>query len=175
MVILTRFHSDHTGVTPVFSGCTIVSSHLLLKRLKEAKRKPPQGYELVFPNRTFDDQLEIEDSPIRLIVKETGGHTDDSIYVYCPNYKVLATGGNLIVNAYPFGAKGCNPDLWIQPLEEFLSSNVDYFIPDHRPVVGKDKVKEFLDYMMGRTVMKELIAERNLKKDSLKAAEVEYY
>jgi glyoxylase-like metal-dependent hydrolase (beta-lactamase superfamily II) len=48
-VILTHFHSDHTGAVPVFSDCTIISSHVLLKRLKQAKRKPPAGYELHSP------------------------------------------------------------------------------------------------------------------------------
>ena len=175
-VILTHFHSDHTGAAPVFSDCTIISSDLLLKRLKEAKRKPPKGYELTFPNRTFDDQVEIKDGDIQLIVKRTGGHTDDSAYVYCPNYKVLAAGDNLIVNAYPFGAKGCNPDLWIQALEEYLSCDVEYYIPGHGPVVGKDKVKDFLDYIVEvMKVMKELIAKRNPEKDVLKAAgDMEY-
>jgi len=170
-VILTHFHSDHTGASPVFSDCTIISSSLLMKSLKQAKRKPPAGYKLTFPNRTFDDQIEIKDGDIQLLVKRTGGHTDDSAYVYCPNYKVLAAGDNLIVNAYPFGAKGGNPDLWIQALKEYLSCDVDYFIPGHGPVVGKDKVKEFLDYMIEvRKVMKELIAEGNAEKDVLKAA-----
>ena len=170
-VILTHFHSDHTGATPVFSDCTIISSNLLLKSLKQAKRKPPPGYELVFPNKTFDDRIEIKDGDIQLIVKRTGGHTDDSTYVYCPDYKVLVAGDNLIVNAYPFGAKGGNPDLWIQALKEFLSCDVDYYIPGHGPVVGKDKVEEFLDYMVEvKKVMKELIADGALEKDVLKAA-----
>ncbi len=175
-VILTHFHSDHTGAVPVFSDCTIISSHVLLKRLKQAKRKPPPGYELTFPNRIFDDQIVIREGDIELIVKRTGGHTDDSTFVYCPTYRVLAAGDNLIVNAYPFGAKGGNPDLWIQALREYLSCNVDYYVPGHGPVVGKDKVKEFLDYMIEvRKVMKELIAKGNPEKEVLKASgEVKY-
>jgi cyclase len=124
----------------------------------------------------FDDQIVIREGDIQVIVKRTGCHTDDSTFVYCPNYRVLAAGDNLIVNAYPFGAKGGNPDLWIQALREYLSCNVDYYIPGHGPVVGKDKVKEFLDYMIEvRKVMKELIAKGNPEKEVLKAAgEVKY-
>jgi glyoxylase-like metal-dependent hydrolase (beta-lactamase superfamily II) len=170
-VILTHFHSDHTGATPVFSDCTIISSTLLLKRLKEAKRKPHKGYTLVFPNKTFDNQLEIQDGGIRLIVKQTGGHSSDSTYVYCPEYRVLAAGDNLIVNTYPFGGKGCNPDLWIHALREYVMCDVDSFIPGHGPVTGKDGVTELLDYMVTvRTVMRELITAGNPAEDVLKAA-----
>ena len=175
-VILTHFHSDHTGAVPVFSDCTIVSSTLLLKKLKEAKRKPHKGYELVFPNKTFDNYLEISDGDTRLLIKQTGGHSDDSTYVYCPGYRVLAAGDNLIVNAYPFGGKGCNPDVWIQALEEYLTLDADYIIPGHGPVVGKDTVKEFLDYMVNvKKVMKKQIAEGVSKENVIKAAgEVKY-
>lgn len=87
--------------------------------------------------------------------------------VYCPTYNVLATGGNFIVNMYPFAGKGCNPDLWIQALKEYLSCVVNSFIPGHGPVAGKDEVKEFLAYMVEvRTVMKELIAEGEPKEDA---------
>lgn len=176
MVILTHFHSDHTGALPVFADCTILSSDLVLKNLKTANRKPPPGYELTFPNQSFHDQLNVSDGDIQLVVKQTGGHTDDSTYVYCPNYRVLATGDNLVVDVYPFGAKGSNADLWIQVLEEYLSCDATHFIPGHGPTAGKEKVREFRDYMVSvKTIMKELIAEGESREEVLKrAGEVKY-
>ena len=176
-VILTHFHSDHTHGLPVFSDCKIISSKLLAKRLKEAKRKLLDGVEVVYPNETFDDQLDIQDEDIQIMIKQTGGHTDDSTYVYCPKFKVLATGDNLVVNATPGASKGCDPELWIHALEEYLSLDVEHFIPGHGPVSGREKVKELLDYIskVGK-VMKELIKEGKSKEEILKAAgKVEYY
>ncbi|MFX0095580.1 MAG: MBL fold metallo-hydrolase, partial [Candidatus Hodarchaeota archaeon] len=95
IIILTHFHSDHSFGLPAFSDCKIISSELLVKRLKQAKRNPPKGYTAVFPNEIFKNYHEIQDGDVRVIVKQTGGHTDDSTYIYCPNYKILAAGDNL--------------------------------------------------------------------------------
>ena len=138
-VILTHFHSDHTRALPAFSDCRIISSNLLLNNLKRAGRKPPKGYEITFPNKTFADQLEIQDGNIRLLIKRTGGHTDGSTHVYCPNYKVVVAGDNLWINYYPWGgARNGDPDLWIQALEEYLSLDAEYFIPGHGPAGTKE-------------------------------------
>ena len=177
-VILTHFHSDHTRALPAFSDCRIISSNLLLKNLKQAGRKPPEGFELTFPNETFDDQLEFQDGDIRLIIKRTGGHTDGSTYVYCPNYKVIVAGDNLWINYYPWGgARNGDPDLWIQALQEYLSLDTEFFIPGHGPVGRKDNVTELLDYIKNvRKVMKEPIALGKTEEEILKAGdEVEYH
>ncbi|MGD2251164.1 MAG: MBL fold metallo-hydrolase [Candidatus Methanofastidiosia archaeon] len=176
MVILTHFHSDHTRGTPVFGDCTIVSSNKVLKRLKEAKRKPADGYALSFPDKTFDDQLVIKEGGTQIRIKETGGHTDDSSYVYCSEYKVLAAGDNVVVNGYPFGGKGCDPEKWIQALKEYITCDVEYYIPGHGPVTGKDTVKKILGYMIHvREIMTELIAQGTGKEEVLKrVGEVKY-
>ncbi len=178
MVILTHFHSDHTRALPIFSDCRIISSNLLLKNLKLAGRKPPKGCKLTLPNETFTDQLEIQDGGIRLTIKRTGGHTDGSTYVYCPNYKVVVAGDNLWINYYPWGgAKNGDPDLWINALEEYVSLDAEHFIPGHGPVGRKSNVKELLDYIKNlRDTMTEMIAVGKTKEEVIKAGdEVEYY
>ena len=178
MVILTHFHSDHTRALPAFSDCKIISSNLLLKNLKRAGRKTPKGFKPTFPNETFEDQLESQDGDIRLIIKRTGGHTDGSTYVYCPNYRMIVAGDNLWINYYPWGgARNGDPDVWIQALKEYLSLDAEYFIPGHGPVGGKGKVMELLDYIKNvREVMKEMIALGKTEEEILKVGEkVEYY
>ncbi|UCF58770.1 MAG: MBL fold metallo-hydrolase [Candidatus Bathyarchaeota archaeon] len=178
MVILTHFHSDHTRGLPAFSDCRIISSNLLLKNLKRAGRKPPEGFRLTFPNETFDDQLEIRDGDVRLIIKRTGGHTDGSTYAYCPNYKAIVAGDNFWVDYYPWGgARNGDPDEWIQALKEYLSLDAKYFIPGHGPVAGKDKVVELMDYINNvRKVMKKMIVSGRTEEEILKAGwEVQYY
>jgi len=177
-VILTHFHSDHTRALHAFSDCRIISSNLLLKNLKAAGREPPSGFKQTFPNETFDDDLEIQDCDIRLVIKRTGGHTDGSTYVYCPNYRVIVAGDNLWINYYPWGgAKNGDPDSWIHALQEFLSLDAEYFIPGHGPVGRREKVIEQLDYMKNlREVMKEMIALGKDENEVLRAGDrVEYY
>jgi glyoxylase-like metal-dependent hydrolase (beta-lactamase superfamily II) len=85
IVILTHFHSDHICALPAFSDCRIVASNLLLKNLKRAGRKVPGGFRPIFPSETFDRQLEFRDGNVKLVIKQTGGHTDCSTFVFCPS------------------------------------------------------------------------------------------
>ncbi len=178
VVILTHFHSDHTHALPVFSDCRIISSNLLLRNLKLAGRKTTEGFKPTFPNETYDEQLEIRDGDARLIIKRTGGHTDCSTYVFCPNYRTIATGDNLWTEYYPWGgARGGDPDVWIQTLQEYLSLDAEHFIPGHGPVGGKDSVVALLSYLNKvRDVMREEIALRKNEEEVLSAGgEVKYY
>ncbi|MFX1342278.1 MAG: MBL fold metallo-hydrolase, partial [Promethearchaeota archaeon] len=104
-VILTHFHSDHTHSLPFYSDCTIIASTRLAKHLIDAKRKTILGFPVVAPTELFEDSLELQDGSVRLIIKRTGGHTDDSSYVFFPNDKVLVAGDNLMPG-YPWGGKG---------------------------------------------------------------------
>ena len=178
IVILTHFHSDHTHALPAFSDCRIISSNLLLKNLKQAGRKVPAGFSLTFPNQIFDKQLELRDENVKLVIKQTGGHTNCSTYVFCPNYKTIATGDNLWTEYYPWGgARGCDPDVWVQALKEYHSLDAEYFIPGHGPIGKKDNVRRLLDYINNvGNVMKELIALGKSEEEVIRAGgEVKYY
>jgi glyoxylase-like metal-dependent hydrolase (beta-lactamase superfamily II) len=177
-VILTHFHSDHTHALPGFSDCRIISSNLISRNLRQAGRKAPEGYELAFPNETFEDHLEIEDGNVQLIIKRTGGHTDGSTYVYCPNYKAIVPGDNLFINLYPWGGgRNSDPDLWIEALQEYLFLDAEFFIPGHGPVGRKDNIIELLDYFKKvRATMREMIVSGKSEEEVLKAGdEIEYY
>ncbi len=176
-IILTHFHSDHTRALPAFSDCRIISSNILSKNLRRAGRKPPKGYKLTFPNESFDDESAIQDGNVRLIMKRTGGHTDGSTFVHCPNYRAIMAGDNLWINYFPWGgAKNGDPDSWIAALQNYMSLDVDYFIPGHGPVGSKNDVMGLVDYMQNvRDVMKEMIALGRTEEQVLRAGdEVEY-
>lgn len=177
MVILTHFHSDHTGGLPAFGDCRILASKLMVKNLKRAGRKTPEGFQPTFPNETFHDNLEMQEGGMRLVIKRTGGHTDGSAYVYCPDHQALATGDNLTINYNPWGgARNGDPNEWVQALQEYLSLDVEYFIPGHGPVGGAANVRKLLNYInnVGR-VMKEMMAAGKTEEEILEASrEVEY-
>lgn len=177
MVILTHFHSDHTNGLLAFGDCRIISADSMVKNLKQAGRKVPEGYKPVFPNETFKDQLEVQEGDLQLVVKRTGGHTDGSTYIYCPEYRVLAVGDNLTIGYNPWGgARNGDPDAWIKALHEYLSLNVKFIIPGHGPVGNKDNAMELLDYINNvRKVMREMISSGRVDEEILKASnKIEY-
>jgi len=176
-VVFTHFHTDHTCALPQFDDSRIISSNLLLKNLKLAERKTPEGFKPTFPNETFSRQLEFQDDGIKLIVKQTGGHTNCSSYVFGPNYRTIAAGDNLWTQYYPWGgARGCDPDVWAQTLKEYLLLDAEHFIPGHGPIGGKNSVKALLDYINNvSSVMKGMIALGRSENEVLKmGGEVEY-
>ena len=157
IVFLTHHHSDHTRGLPIFNDCRIYSSKTLHKKIKN--RKPPKGYDNILPNELFEDYLELEEDNVKIILKESKGHTIDSTYIYCPNYKVLYAGDSLFINRYPYGGGGADPQIWEDTINEFLTLDVDYYIPGHGPVVDKNGVRDFRDLLHDlNAIFKEKIA-----------------
>lgn len=171
-VVLTHFHSDHTHALSEFSDCRIVSSNLLSKNLKSAVRRTVKELRPVFPNETFDDQLEITDHDVRLVARRTGGHTDCSTHVHCASYGVVVAGDNLVWSCYPWGARNSDPDVWVRTLREYLSLDAEHFVPGHGSVGGKHKVAELLGYLDGiNSLMRQMIASGKDEREVLRAAQ----
>ncbi|NHJ49610.1 MAG: MBL fold metallo-hydrolase [Asgard group archaeon] len=163
-VVITHYHGDHIIGNQFFTNCDIIASKWTHDHLKkylprwtdeviESQKKriddplALEGLELTPTNKSFEDQMEIADEDVKVIIKNTGGHTIGSTYIYCPNYKVLFGGDNLFIGSYPWGGEAsCNPDHWIDAFNEYLSLDVEYFVPGHGPVCNKDEIKYNLDY-----------------------------
>ena len=170
-VILTHFHSDHTHNLPFYADCKIIASTRLAKHLHDAKRKTLPGFPVVTPTELFEDSLELQDGMFRLIIKRTGGHTDDSSYIYCPSESVLVAGDNLMPG-YPWGGKGSSLHHWIRALEEYLTLDVDTIIPGHGPLMTKTFVQDRLNFMLKvQATMQECITQGKSEKEVLAAAD----
>jgi len=170
-VILTHFHSDHTHSLPFYADCTIIASARLAKHLHDAKRKTLPGFPVVTPTELYEDSFELQDGPVHLIVNRTGGHTDDSSYVFCPDYRVLVAGDNLMPG-YPWGGKGSSLHHWIRALQEYLTLDVDTIIPGHGPLMTKAFVQDRLAFMLKvQATMQECITQGKSEKDVLAAAD----
>lgn len=146
-VALTHFHSDHTHSLPLFSDCQIIASNQLVKFLKAAKRKPAKNFPLVFPNVVFEEEYVIKESDFEVIVKQTGGHTPDSSYVYSPKHKLLVAGDN-IRSDFLWGGRHSDPDKWIFALKEYVSFDIDYIIIGHGEIMKKEEVNLILEYVL---------------------------
>ncbi len=173
-LVLTHYHGDHLIGNQIFSDCKIIADEFIheymkgmkerwtLEEIEKAKERSTDptsldGLVITLPNVKLNDYMEITDDNVKVIIKKTGGHTEDSTYVYCPNYKVLFAGDNLFAGQYPYGgADTCNPDIWMKTYKEFLSLDVEWFIPGHSRDWSNKAVKETLDFMKD---MKEQVLE----------------
>lgn len=186
-VFLTHYHGDHVIGNQHFSDCDIIASKWTLDRLnigfpkwtdeiiEEQKKRIDDplalvGLKLTPANKSFEGQMEITDGDIKVIVKQTGGHTKGSSYIYCPNYKVLFGGDNLFIDSYPWGGEeSCDPDKWIDTLNEYLSMDVDYFVPGHGPVSDKEPLKYILAYFeLVKSTMLKMASEGKSSEEILK-------
>ncbi|MHA1355788.1 MAG: MBL fold metallo-hydrolase, partial [Candidatus Heimdallarchaeota archaeon] len=119
-LILTHTHFDHLLGIKVFADCKIIASRDTFNRVTysmenewparvEEMLKNPEmadgvkGFEAVNPTDYFDKEYIIEDQDVKLIIKQTGGHTSGSSYVYYPESKVLTAGDNLFIGMFPWG------------------------------------------------------------------------
>ena len=136
------------------------------------------GLRITLATKTFDDGYEIVDGDVKVIVKRTGGHTEGSSYVYCPNYKVMFAGDNLFNKQFPWGGPpSANPLKWIDALKKYLSLDVEHYIPGHGEISDEKPLEEFLNYLEKVTsLMKELISLNKTEEEILELAEkIDYY
>ncbi|MHA1483465.1 MAG: MBL fold metallo-hydrolase, partial [Candidatus Heimdallarchaeaceae archaeon] len=131
ILFITHEHGDHVFGNQIFEDCKIISSdhtneamiqskenNWTPENLEEWKKNAEdptslEGLKIVMPTETFADEYELVDGNVKVIIKRTGGHTEGSSYVYCPNYKVMFAGDNLFNHSFPWGGTPtANPIKW---------------------------------------------------------------
>ncbi|HUU77572.1 MAG TPA: MBL fold metallo-hydrolase [candidate division Zixibacteria bacterium] len=195
-LFITHTHGDHVFGNQVFADCDIIASKYTndcmiknyetdwtpekIEEWKKSAEDPValEGLEIKLPTDTFDEVFELIDGEVKVIVKRTGGHTEGSSYVYCPNYKVLTAGDNLFIDSFPWGGdETADPIKWMNALTEYLALDVEYYLPGHGLASGKAKIQEFQEYLQKVvSLMKEMIAENSDEEDILNNADqIEYH
>jgi glyoxylase-like metal-dependent hydrolase (beta-lactamase superfamily II) len=195
-LVITHTHFDHVAGNIAFKDCRIIASKDTRQRMVHSKEndwtpekfeewkknaEDPaalEGFEYTLPTEAFENIIEIEDYDVKIMIKNTGGHTAGSTYVYYPAAKVLIAGDNLFINSFPWaGDQSADPQLWIDTFKEYLSMDVEFFIPGHGPVCGKDGVQEYLDYFEKVVVLMRKMITEGFTEDKVveKATEIEFY
>jgi len=76
------------------------------------------------------------------------GETDDSIWMFVPEKKVLFT-GDLMISSFPNVGNPYKvqryPKHWALAMEKMLEKNAEYLVPGHGPLIeGKERIKDVL-------------------------------
>jgi len=107
---------------------------------------------LVRPTVTFRDQLEVEIEGVKIQMAHVPGETNDQLYVWLPDRKILLPGDN-IYKAFPnlYTIRGTpyrDVKQWSQSLDKMRYLRPHFLIPSHtRPVKGEAAIEKILkDY-----------------------------
>lgn len=106
-----------------------------------------EGY--VKPNLTFDDRLDINIGGLELEIYGTKGETDDHLFVWLPNEKIIVSGDNYyraFPNLYTVrGTRYRDVEEWGNAAAKMATFPAEYLVPGHcTPVAGKAQVHQAL-------------------------------
>jgi alkyl sulfatase BDS1-like metallo-beta-lactamase superfamily hydrolase len=113
---------------------------------------PDSTVSFVQPTKVFSDTLEAEVAGVPFKLFFAPGETDDQIFVWLPEQKVLIPGDNFywaFPNLYTIrGTPFRNLKNWYQSIDKMRDLRPEYMIPCHtRPIVGSEKIERILrDY-----------------------------
>ncbi len=105
-------------------------------------------------NTIVKGSLMIEGSQRSCHLCETHGHTPGDVYLELLEEKVLVMGDLGFLQCHPFMI-GCDPQSWIAQLRQFESMKIEWFIPGHGPIGGKQDVmnlRTYIELLVGRVV-----------------------
>ncbi|MFH1489559.1 MAG: alkyl/aryl-sulfatase [Pseudomonadota bacterium] len=108
-----------------------------------------KGY--IPPNRTFKSKrLKTNMAGVKIILVAAPGETDDQLYAWLPEKKVLFCGDNyykVFPNLYAIrGTTYRDVRQWADSLDEMSRLGADFLVPGHtRPVSGRGRIKENLE------------------------------
>jgi len=103
----------------------------------------------VLPTKTFSDILETQVAGIKFKLVHAPGETNDHLFVWLPDQKVLMPGDNFywtFPNLYTIrGTPFRGLQQWYESIDKMRDLNPEVLIPGHtRPIVGSEKIQEIL-------------------------------
>ena len=180
-MLLTHYHGDHIFGAQAFEPLTIISSpetkdicvenlkgrwrkETLLHDYSQVRNERPELWEalqdlkILVPSETFKNETTLGPKDDITMI-HMGGHTaGSSIVVVEPEHVVFV--GDLIFNrTFPYaGDPTCNPDKWIEALEEIVRRDFAEVIPGHGPLCEGSDVEDHLEFLRAlRTSVKEAL------------------
>ncbi|MGP4066202.1 alkyl sulfatase dimerization domain-containing protein [Oceanobacillus sp. M65] len=113
--------------------------------LKVDRSNPP----LIIPTEDFADSLQLNIGDLKLKLVSAPGETDDQIFIWIPEKKVLLSADNYypcFPNLYTIRGTTARPVYqWVKSLDKMRDLPAEYLVPSHaEPVYGSQKIDELL-------------------------------
>ncbi|MHA1442788.1 MAG: MBL fold metallo-hydrolase [Candidatus Heimdallarchaeota archaeon] len=150
ILFITHSHMDHTQGNQIFADCRIISSPDVLVMMnhmidnltaEDLEEMSSDGFVVTPPTETHD-YLEIIDGDVKVIFKNTGGHTADSSYVYC------------------------DPEKWLVALKEYQSLDAEYYISGHQGICYTKNIRGYIAFInLMKTTIQEMHADEKTKEE----------
>lgn len=131
-------------IPPAFNMTTYEYNLDLLKRQDPTQiaRLLPEGEEETGkPDITFTEKLTLKVGDHTFECYHTPGHSPEQTSVYCPEERVVFVGDNIFNNCQIW-FHSIDFDALFKSLDWLQSLDVDYIIPGHGPVKGKECIAE---------------------------------
>jgi cyclase len=173
-LIFTHSHSDHVFGAQSFEPVLLIASmptrrqcqenlnsewkhKNLLERYSQVKNEQPELWEALqnlvirLPDIVFNGEIAIG-SKRQVQARLTGGHTAGSSVVISHDNSTIFVGDLIFSGQFPYGGdSSCDPDRWIEALDEICKMEFKTIIPGHGPVCTQ---KDLADYYMALTELR---------------------
>ena len=136
--------NSYYKIPPAFNMTTYEYNLDLLKRQDPTKTGLllPEGEEEIGkPDITFTDKLTLMVGDHTFVCYHTPGHSPEQSSVYCPEERVVFVGDNIFNNCQIW-FHSIDFDALFKSLDWLQSLDVDYIIPGHGPVMGKECIAQ---------------------------------
>jgi cyclase len=150
-VINTEPHGDHVSGNCYFGGMLVAhegTRQVILDSNVEEFRKTmremrgvavDEDFRFRPPDITFKDRLTFYLGGVTFNLVNLPGHTPYQVVVHVPEERALFTSDNISLHI-PFFHQSL-PDVWPGTLKKMMEFDVDYVIPGHGDVGGKDNIE----------------------------------
>lgn len=111
--------------------------------------RPGNHPDVLRPTKTFSDQLELTIAGVNIQLVHAPGETDDQLFVWLPDHKVLMPGDNIyksFPNLYTLrGTQYRDVSQWYRSIDTMRRLEPEYLVPSHTQAIsGREQVMEVL-------------------------------
>lgn len=150
------FHEQFNQLEPILTqrgarqfGVRVPKEYLPTSGLGPTLRMDGKKPKLVMPTTDFDTSLDLTIGNVHLQLVAAPGETDDHLFVWLPEKKVLLSADNYypcFPNLYTIRGTTPRPIFeWINSLDKMRKLDAEYLVPSHaEPIYGKARIQELL-------------------------------